>query len=284
MQRQLEEVMNKIGNEEQAELLLYLESYINEYHLNLDDIIDCYRTMVDDTLEESVYFFQNDCKYRYSTYAEAADFMKSKHPHYMRQYQIGLILSNYLWPTHLDMRRTFIEWIRNQSGSRYLEIGIGHGCNFSAALQNSSFKEYVGLDISEDSIHTANTILTSNPDFEQKNYTLKLLDFFDLNEADRFDIIVASEVLEHVENPKDFLFKIARLCNQNAHVFITTALNSPMIDHISLFTSPDDLYALFENTGLNIDHIQFLHYHGKTLESALKRKVPIIPIIQASKL
>ena len=86
---------------------------------------------------------------------------------------------------------------------RILEIGSGFG-GFYNILQREGFAgEYVGLEL--DSAAAA----FSNEFFGTQAF--KNLSLSDYNNSNRFDLIVAFEVLEHLENPSKSLREIANL-------------------------------------------------------------------------
>ena len=73
------------------------------------------------------------------------------------------------------------------------------------------------------------------------------------------------EVLEHVENPELFLSNIARLSNPSTYIFVTTCINAPAVDHISLFRTGKDVEDIITSNGLEIIETCYIPYAGKTL-------------------
>jgi len=112
-------------------------------------------------LEESRYFFEYG-KYRCSTFQEVSTYMLYKGAYYMRTYQIGLLVSLFLWPNHIEMRKHFIGLLSSEALNKkgnYLEVGVGHGYYFSSSIKHTSFDSYLGVDINEDSVHMANAVI-----------------------------------------------------------------------------------------------------------------------------
>lgn len=91
----------------------------------------------------------------------------------------------------------------NIESIRVLEIGVGRG-NIPKLLREALFNhdiQYVGADIETDSLNVLkkekiidDTILFTSDSLENFRYN-----------DDKFDILVMSHVLEHIENPKQFL-------------------------------------------------------------------------------
>ncbi len=61
------------------------------------------------------------------------------------------------------------------------------------------------------------------------------MDFLEYDFNEQFDFITIGEVLEHVENPKNFLNKARKILSDDGNIFITVPINGPAVDHIYLF-------------------------------------------------
>ncbi|MDD4599647.1 MAG: class I SAM-dependent methyltransferase [Negativicutes bacterium] len=282
-QSHIAELYSGMTEQEKREFDSCIQFICDVYGMTERDILDCYQIFNDDTLEESKYFIEHG-KYRYSTYKEVNEYMLSKDTHYMRSYQIGLLLSLFVWPNHSAMRKYFLQSFHNFKGKLYLEVGVGHGYYFKTAVQSFDYGRFVGIDISDDSLHMVQSFLRWHSMTQPQKYELKKLDFLTMESgAYAFDAIVCGEVLEHVENPGAFIKKCSDLAHEKTLIHITTAINAPAIDHISLFRSPDELANLFCENGLTILEMKLFLYRNKNLEFCLKRKLPITVSILARK-
>lgn len=256
--------------------LAHLDDYIDfckQKGLTVAYLAECYLTIVGDTLREQIYF-QKHKKYRYSTFAEVGDSVYFNEE-YMSFYMYGLAITSYLWPNHLDLFRFFRETLPTAKTGKYLEIGPGHGYFFMTAMEQSKFDTFTGVDISETSIAMTRALI-DHFGAGKKPFDLVCMDFLktDLPE-NGFDAVVMGEVLEHVEQPDLFLKQIARLANKDAHIFVTTCINAPAVDHIYLFKSPDELVKLFDDCGLKIKSQLIRPYEGKTEAESLAQLLPI---------
>ena len=83
------------------------------------------------------------------------------------------------------------------------------------------------------------------------------------------------EVLEHVEDPGQFLLTIARLSGPSTHIFMTTCMNAPEIDHIFLFRTGKDVEEIILSSGLKIVEACYVPYTGKTLEECEKNALAV---------
>jgi ubiquinone/menaquinone biosynthesis C-methylase UbiE len=256
-----------------------LEDYIGFCRgrgLSTDYLSDCYLTIVGDTLREQMYF-QKHRKYRYSSFKEVADNVYFN-DEYMSFYMYGLALTSFLWPNHLALFRFFAETLPNDRGGAYLEIGPGHGYFLMTAMERSAYAEFLGVDISETSISQTRALLEhyGRGSKAKKGFELRCMDFLASGlPAASFDAVVMGEVLEHVERPELFLREIGRVAKKDAHVFVTTCINAPAVDHIYLFGDTQQLETLFADNGFTVKSRLIRPYEGKTLEESLKQYLAV---------
>ena len=102
-------------------------------------------------------------------------------------------------------------------------------------------------------------------------------------QGQRWDSIVISEVLEHLEEPERALRNVASLLADDGRILITTPVNCPMPDHIYLFRTPEEVLELVAAAGLEVMENTTFATLGMTEEKARKRKLPIACAIIARK-
>lgn len=243
-------------------------------HSSNDFLVDCYKTIVDDTLECQIEFLRSG-RYRHSTFAEVASSVYFD-DHYMKRYMIGLALSSFFWPNHTMIRRFFSEMLPTSSSGTYLEIGPGHGFFLVQAMRKSGFGKFVGVDISPASIALTDSIVKDVLPDRRGDLELIEMDFLAKPGLEgQFEAIVMGEVLEHVEKPAAFLHRISELAAPSAHIFITTCINAPAVDHIYLFRSADDIEALFLEAGFTVHHQLHVPHPGYDLKRCVALNLPI---------
>ena len=253
----------------------HLEDYLVfcfDQGLSIDYLADSYLTIMADILKETIYFQENG-KYRYSSFAEVANNVYYNDS-YMSLYMHGVFISLFFWPNHLELFRFFRESLPKKKKGSYLEIGPGHGYFFSTAVNLTAYDNFMGIDLSETSIRQTKALVDRHDKI--KNIDLRCVNFLEFSlKTSAFDAIVMGEMLEHVENPQDFLKKIAMIAKKNAYIFITTCINAPLTDHIYLFKDTQQIEALFSECDLRIKHECILPYLGKTLEESAERRLAI---------
>ena len=87
--------------------------------------------------------------------------------------------------------------------------------------------------------------------------------------------LVMGEVLEHVEQPELFLQMIRESVADDAWIYITTCVNAPAVDHITLFDTPQVVEDLFINQGFHIKDALILPYFKTDLSQSIKEKLAI---------
>ena len=258
-----------------ADLATIMERYIRiaqKSGFTIPFMAESYAFMLDETENEERYFYQEG-HYRYSKLEEVIHKVYDDEA-YMKKYMTGLAVSILLWPQHKEYLRFFRAFLQKygKSTKAYLEIGAGHGIFCSEALRQGSFSRYDIVDISE-------TSLTLTRQMTEEYAEGKEIRFIHTNfleyQGDKYGAIVIGEVLEHIEGPQAFVNKCAELLDADGRVYLTTCLNAPAVDHISLFSVPEDVEKLFDAAGLAIDEKLYIPYKGTTIERCMRQKLPV---------
>lgn len=258
----------ELNETEKQELENIIEFFLKEYTLR--EMVDAYLLFVDDILEETKYFVENE-KYKYSSFAEVNEKVYTNDM-YMKKYMLGLQLSGYIWKNHLLIHRWFKDKIRQFSGKDYLEIGPGHGQYFLEAINEQNFEQYTGIDISLSAVKLAIDYINCFKKTEIRNYSIICDDFLKLNFEKKFDMVCMSEVLEHLEEPARYLEKIYDITNAEANIYISVPINAPAMDHIYLFHSIEEVFSMVQEVGFTIKDYFYVTGNDISYEKAVKRK------------
>lgn len=261
-----------LSPDERATLHSYVDYWLAT-GLPLEALAESYNLIVSDTLQQQIYFRRHH-RYRYSTFKEVADSVYFN-PEYMSKYMRGLGLTTLLWPNHLELTRFFNRTLPAATSGAYLEVGPGHGFYFIEALRRATFSRYVGVDISPTSLAMTRGAIASGFFGDFSGYELIEADFLHWRADAAFSAVVMGEVLEHVEDPAAFLAHIREVSKPNSFIFITTCLNCPAIDHITLFRCMEELERLARSADLTIADELVVPYHGLTLEESMDERLPV---------
>lgn len=170
----------------------------------------------------------------------------------MRYYMVGLLLSYLFWSNHYQLFRFFKDNLPKRQLSNFLEVGVGHGLFTSTMLRQYSNIKGTLVDISATSILIAKEVLQTFQ-IDPSNLQFILGDYLKVSipESD-FDFIIMGEVLEHVNNAPLFMTRTKELLNPNGSIYLSTATNSPALDHVYHFHSIDEIRDLIYGSGFQI--------------------------------
>jgi 2-polyprenyl-3-methyl-5-hydroxy-6-metoxy-1,4-benzoquinol methylase len=228
-----------------------------------------------DRLRDEELFFHREGRYRLSTFAEANAEVYSDHA-YMGRYVNGLLLTQVLWYNHVATFTMFLNDVLGKAETPfdYLEVGPGHGLMVYFAAQSALCQSLQAWDVSSVSLRETRAALDK----------LGLTKPVDLVETDilaaerpksKFDLIVISEVLEHLEAPDRALGFLRDALKDDGRIFINVPLNSPSPDHIYLFETPEEVRALVERAGLKVDTMSLFATQGRSIDSALANRISV---------
>ena len=134
--------------------------------------------------------------------------------------------SEYAWyktkKTLHDETKKLILKLRQDKGSiSVCDIGCGNGGFLMRLAQeiNDPMVKYVGVDISKPFIDFANHAVKAK---KLKNISFKLYDVESQSLPDTFDIVVSSEVLEHLQNPDIFIKHVYSQLRPKGYFLLST--------------------------------------------------------------
>ncbi len=108
--------------------------------------------------------------------------------------------------TRLNLDLNLKKYIKKYANGVILDVGS----SLSPYKKIIKYEKYLSLDIDS----------KNNPDIVSDIHNIKW-------ESDYFDTVIATEVLEHLENPKIALDEIYRILKKNGHVILTTRFFYP---------------------------------------------------------
>lgn len=245
-------------------------------------VADDYRWTCDRLREEEL-FFHREGRYRLSTFEAAMAEVYSDHA-YMARYVNGLLLTQVLWFNHVA---TFEMFLHRVIGAQtkpfdYLEVGPGHGLAVYFAAASPLSRSLDAWDVSAVSLRETQTALDKMG--VTKPVSLIEVDILKAGQsARRYDLVVISEVLEHLERPDQALKFLHTALNDDGRIFINVPLNSPSPDHIYLLASPDEVTALVEGAGFTVESMELYATQAKRLEFALANRITVSAGVIAKK-
>lgn len=216
--------------------------------------------------------------YTYASFDEVNQHVYSNPDVMLDYYLDGLLLSQMWWPNHYRICRFFEESFLDKlprSDLKAVEIGPGHGLHTGLFVRRCARWRLTSCDISEHSIAYAADWMRHfcGDAADQATFVKVDADSPFGPGADTYDALICGEVLEHLEQPGDFLREVARRLKTDGLAFLTAAIYAASIDHIYLFHSVDEVRALVQAAGLAIVDDIVLPVHPK--DSPTARDAPI---------
>lgn len=129
-----------------------------------------------------------------------------------------------------------INWILEQAKEKDNVLDIGCSQGIVSILLAESGKKVVGLDIQPEAIEFAQNLLEEKYSNVKERVSFSCVDFMEYESDSKFDCIVITEVLEHLQNPVNFLKKALGMLEGNGKMIISVpfgVMDHP--DHVSTF-------------------------------------------------
>jgi len=228
------------------------------------EAIDGYAEFCTDALRSQIYF-ERKREYKASSYAEVAEACYHNQDFMLRCYLPGMFLSHFIWPHHHRMLRYFrglksyLEPVRTFS-----EVGTGCGMYSKEPLELLPEARGVGYDISEHSLSFTERVVNAFGFGDR--YRTEVRDIVE-NTPENADLVVCQEVLEHLEDPAEFVCSLFNMTKPGGLAYISAAINAGHVDHIYLYRSPDEVSHHLTAAGFEIvDSRAEYAYGGKDIE------------------
>ena len=237
--------------------------------------------MVEIFKEELINFIRTK-NYRRSSFDEAYRDIYSNES-YMKRYMEGLLISQVIWSNHSKSFLNFYKFIKGQEKDfNYLEIGPGHGLYLALAAKSPKCISAETWDISKESIRQTKKSMQRLKVTKKVAFKIcNILNNTKIIKKNIYNLIVISEVLEHLEKPQIALQNIKKLITKDGILYINFPINSPSPDHIYLLKTIKEVELLIINAGFKILESNSFPSSGYTIEDAINREATISCAIKA---
>jgi 2-polyprenyl-3-methyl-5-hydroxy-6-metoxy-1,4-benzoquinol methylase len=173
-----------------------------------------------------------------------------------RRYLCGLYLAQIFWPNHVEKLKYFEDEFvpLAADGARVLEVGAGPGTYGLTVGRAAACAELHINDISALSLATARRIAAVDPVRRPDAVRYSQSDFLELavDVAPPYDLVIFSEVLEHLRDPHRGLEILVSLLRPTSVVFFATATNAAFYDHTIVFEHVDEIERMLDASGLAV--------------------------------
>lgn len=249
--------------------------YLKNMDIPLEYAVDAYLRFCEDTLRHQIDFMKTG-KYPMSSVSKAFEQIYNNDEK-MNPYMLGLAVSLFLWKQHYEIFGFFSQHIvqSTKAINSYLEIGPGHGFYLKKALEHCPANAEVSVvDISKTSIRMTRAVM--NYFYPSKNNITYYTDnIFTLNLRQNFDFITAGEIIEHLDQPEQFLKILKNLLSSNGSVFLSTCVNAPEVDHIFQFEKVEEIVDMLNKSGFKVSAQLVVPAEDVSLEIAMEKKLSV---------
>lgn len=283
-------IATSLGNRDEkilfdTEITANLIKKLTDNFKSLKKICKSYQYLCEELVLQSEIYFRRYGKYERSKFRDAyRDIYSNKN--LMKKYMNGLLLTGVFWNNHASAISYYKRKYLNDLALKctdHLEIGPGHGNLLYLASKFGTFNNISAWDISKSSISLTKKALKFSG-IKYDKIKISIQDIMKVNNNEKkFDSIVISEILEHLEDPLEALKSLYKITKLNGLVFINVPSNSPAPDHLFLIDHPSELNNLVKKSGYNIKETIHFPMTGYTLDQCLKDKLTITCVIIAVK-
>lgn len=176
---------------------------------------------------------------------------------YNRVYRSDALLAEYLAPSRLEFYDEVARVCARLSPDRVVDVGCGTGQLLRSLVDRMpvSPELVVGIDRSRTGIRRARALLPNGTFVVADLYRLPL-------DAERFDLVLCTEVLEHVREPARAVGALCRLCAPGGRVAITVpdGAQDSWEGHVNFWDEDEFREFLAPHALVGIDRIE----DGKT--------------------
>lgn len=198
--------------------------------------------------------FEQAREYPHKTYAEAAGEVYFNEAHMMSEYLPGLLLSHFLWPHHYRQLQffdaAFLAPMMLAGETRFAEVGVGTAVYSRRVLSRHTAARGAGYDISPSSCAFALRHVAAAG--VQQRFAMHRQDIL-AEPIEPVPWLVCVEVLEHLEQPVEFLKALRRGLGDGGKAFITAALNAAHADHIYLYRNAEEVWRHLDEAGFRLE-------------------------------
>ena len=130
--------------------------------------------------------------------------------------------------------------INNLKPKNVLDIGCGLGEIYGRLKISNTQCDYYGTDFSETAIKRCQETFNTFEGYPTSHWLIAEVNKQPFKDKE-FDVVVACEVIEHMENPWDLIKEMKRVVKDDGHIIISTPreLGVPSDEHLWYFTDAD---------------------------------------------
>jgi len=242
---------NTIGGKEIVKIVtsnksLLTTEILTECETNISKIITNSNKDISELLTIMDFFFESQKDTQINGFEKVRELIYETEEYPIAEHLI------YTLPYGIERKNTILEFVfRNSiSWQKILDVGIGPGVIFEGLIKAFPNAKVSGIDISSNCI----------------NYVLRILNFVDAEEylvfkedirdpsriENDYDLIISSEIIEHVEEPDKVIKTIYQSLKRGGRLVAGVPTNLPMSMHLYNFLDFDHTVSKFQDAGFRL--------------------------------
>jgi SAM-dependent methyltransferase len=152
---------------------------------------------------------------------------------YERVYGDDELLSEYLAPERVAFYEEVAEIAARERPRTVIDVGCGTGNLLRAVLDRTEPERVVGIDYAHAGVERARQLVPSGE--------FRVESLYDLEPAESFDLVLCTEVLEHLRDPESAVELLVRLCARSGSIVITVpdGAQDSWEGHRNFWTEPE---------------------------------------------
>jgi SAM-dependent methyltransferase len=172
-------------------------------------------------------------------------------------YPIGLHIAHGLVNAHIKRREFILRQIRSMDRVNliFADIGCGSGFEFACVLKEKPGWFGYGLDISPHNLEYARRLMRCKELEERARFLVCDLRRIPLADAS-LDLVIVSEVLEHIPGPEEGLKEIFRVLRPSGRAIITVPLRHDRSFHLYVFQHEAELAEICQRERFSVIHLE----------------------------
>lgn len=245
----------------------------DRYYEKLDNLIDLSLEFL--TLQAKL---EKTGKYLYSTFDEVEknEYNTNNNDPDGPDYLWGMYFSEIFWEVHNNYLNFSLKNFMSNlpTSGKVLEVPCGTGFFLHEFLRKNPNWFGTGVDLADASIKFSQTLFQIN-NVSKNSYKILKKNFHHLEPDEKYDRILCGEFMEHLEDPFAALKRLNSLLLDNGKMFITVAVWAANIDHIYVYTKPQEVRDHIEKAGFKIENELVQTVFEKDVDKLEIGKVPI---------
>lgn len=166
-----------------------------------------------------------------------------------------------------------VKLLNPKNTDKILEVGCGAGYVIRDILKKASNAKITGVDLSETALNSSRKKFKSFPNVNLKKGNAENLSFL----KEKFNKIICTEVIEHVEHPEKVIDAIMSVAAPSASIILTVPDETKINFAKGIFIKLGLFKLLFKGIPKNMeDEWHLHHFDKKLLKKIIKGKMKIV--------